>query len=99
MDDCLSCPEGQYPNNNHDSCLPKHTVYLSYEDPLVLVVVLYGQRKIPLAKCPIKAPLPIVHKYYQPGDFIIASITSQVYIFSSPITFQKPPFHETFDDL
>uniref|UniRef100_A0A8C5WXP7 G-protein coupled receptors family 3 profile domain-containing protein n=1 Tax=Laticauda laticaudata TaxID=8630 RepID=A0A8C5WXP7_LATLA len=34
MDDCLSCPEGQYPNNNHDSCLPKQTVYLSYEDTL-----------------------------------------------------------------
>ncbi|XP_029140393.1 vomeronasal type-2 receptor 26-like [Protobothrops mucrosquamatus] len=63
------------------------------------MVVLYGQRKIPLTKCPIKAPLPIVHKYYQLGDFIIASITSQVYIFSSPVTFQKQPSDETFDDL
>ncbi|XP_039180250.1 vomeronasal type-2 receptor 26-like [Crotalus tigris] len=34
MDDCLPCPEGQYPNNNHDSCLPKQIVFLSYEDPL-----------------------------------------------------------------
>ncbi|KAK9397893.1 type-2 vomeronasal receptor [Crotalus adamanteus] len=66
---------------------------------IVLAVVLYGQRMIPLTKCPIKAPLPILHKYYQPGDFIIASITSQVYIFSSPITFQKQPSDETFDDL
>ncbi|XP_070810266.1 vomeronasal type-2 receptor 26-like [Pituophis catenifer annectens] len=69
------------------------------EPTRILAVVLYGQRKIPLAKCPIKAPLPIVHKYYQPGDFIIASITSQVYIFSSPVTFQKPPSDESFDDL
>ncbi|XP_070810267.1 vomeronasal type-2 receptor 26-like [Pituophis catenifer annectens] len=66
---------------------------------IILAVVLYGQRKIPLAKCPIKAPVPILHKYYQPGDFIIASITSQVYIFSSPVTFQKPPSDETFDGL
>ncbi|KAG6539345.1 type-2 vomeronasal receptor [Crotalus adamanteus] len=66
---------------------------------IVLAVVLYGQRKIPLARCPIKAPLPILHKYYQPGDFIIASITSQIYIFSSPVTFQKSPSDETFDDL
>ncbi|XP_063158781.1 vomeronasal type-2 receptor 26-like [Candoia aspera] len=34
MDYCLPCPDGQYPNNNHDSCLPKHIVFLSYEDPL-----------------------------------------------------------------
>ncbi|KAG8140696.1 hypothetical protein E2320_003352, partial [Naja naja] len=101
MDDCVPCPKGQYPNNNHDSCLLKHIVFLSYEDPLgiILVVVLHGQRNIPLVKCPIKAPLPILHKYYKPGDFIIASITSQVYIFSSPVTFQKPPSEETFDDL
>ncbi|XP_070584770.1 vomeronasal type-2 receptor 26-like [Erythrolamprus reginae] len=66
---------------------------------IILVVVPYGQRKIPLAKCPIKAPLPVLHKYYQPGDFIIASITSQIYMFSSPVTFQKQPSEETFDDL
>ncbi|XP_070584771.1 vomeronasal type-2 receptor 26-like [Erythrolamprus reginae] len=66
---------------------------------IILAAVLYGQRKIPLAKCPIKAPMPIVHKYYQPGDFIIASITSQVYIFSSLVNFQEPPSDENFDDL
>ncbi|XP_063158813.1 vomeronasal type-2 receptor 26-like [Candoia aspera] len=54
---------------------------------------------MPLAKCPVTGPLPILHKYYQPGDFIIASITSQVYLFSSPITFQKQPSDETSDDL
>lgn len=34
MDDCSQCPEGQYPNNNHDSCLLKQIVFLSYKDPL-----------------------------------------------------------------
>ncbi|XP_026576826.1 vomeronasal type-2 receptor 26-like [Pseudonaja textilis] len=34
MDDCLPCLEGEYPNNNHDSCLPKQIVFLSYEDLL-----------------------------------------------------------------
>ncbi|XP_025029133.1 vomeronasal type-2 receptor 26-like [Python bivittatus] len=34
MDDCFPCPEGEYPTSNHDSCLPKHIVFLSYEDPL-----------------------------------------------------------------
>lgn len=66
---------------------------------IVLVVALYGQKKIPLAKCPIKILLPVPLKYYQPGDFIIASITSQIYFFSSPVIFQKPPSEEAFDDL
>ncbi|KAM3821240.1 vomeronasal type-2 receptor 26-like [Vipera latastei] len=54
---------------------------------------------VSIAKCPVGKPLFILHKYYQPGDFIIASIFSQIYIFSSPISFQKPPSEEGFDDL
>ncbi|XP_070810268.1 vomeronasal type-2 receptor 26-like [Pituophis catenifer annectens] len=38
-------------------------------------------------------------QYYEPGDFIIAGIFSQIYIFSSPISFQIPPSEEGFDDL
>ncbi|XP_026546090.1 vomeronasal type-2 receptor 26-like [Notechis scutatus] len=55
--------------------------------------------KVSIAKCPVGKPLFILHKYYQPGDFIIAGIFSQIYIFSSPISFQKPPSEEGFDDL
>ncbi|XP_033024132.1 vomeronasal type-2 receptor 26-like [Lacerta agilis] len=34
MDECFQCPEDQYPNDQHDSCIPKYISYLSYEEPL-----------------------------------------------------------------
>ncbi|XP_033024133.1 vomeronasal type-2 receptor 26-like [Lacerta agilis] len=34
MNDCLQCPEDQYPNNLQDSCILKYISYLSYEEPL-----------------------------------------------------------------
>ncbi|XP_029140391.1 vomeronasal type-2 receptor 26-like [Protobothrops mucrosquamatus] len=76
-------------------------------DKVVLFVALvigirtlpHGLSKVSIAKCPVGKPLFILHKYYQPGDFIIATIFSQIYIFSSPISFQKPPSEEGFDDL
>ncbi|XP_033026576.1 vomeronasal type-2 receptor 26-like [Lacerta agilis] len=34
MDDCFQCPEGQHPNINKDSCIPKSVSFLSYEEPL-----------------------------------------------------------------
>ncbi|KAM3823783.1 vomeronasal type-2 receptor 26-like [Vipera latastei] len=34
MDDCFQCPEGQYPNNDQDLCIPKLVTYLSYGDLL-----------------------------------------------------------------
>ncbi|XP_070582735.1 vomeronasal type-2 receptor 26-like [Erythrolamprus reginae] len=34
LDDCFPCPEDQYPNKDKDSCLPKHIIYLTYEEPL-----------------------------------------------------------------
>lgn len=54
--------------------------------------------KVSLSKCTISEPVPILHKYYQPGDLIIAGIISQIYIFSKNITFEKPPASEFFDD-
>ncbi|XP_063158747.1 vomeronasal type-2 receptor 26-like [Candoia aspera] len=59
----------------------------------------HAASKVSTAKCPVGEPLSILHKYYQPGDFIIAGIFSQIYIFSSPIRFQKQPSEESFDDL
>ncbi|XP_060110834.1 vomeronasal type-2 receptor 26-like [Heteronotia binoei] len=54
--------------------------------------------KVSLSKCTISEPVPILHKYYQTGDIIIAGIISQIYIFSKNITFEKPPTSEFFDD-
>ncbi|XP_070810252.1 vomeronasal type-2 receptor 26-like [Pituophis catenifer annectens] len=34
LDDCFPCPEDQYPKKDKDSCLPKRTIYLTYQEPL-----------------------------------------------------------------
>ncbi|XP_077774187.1 vomeronasal type-2 receptor 26-like [Podarcis muralis] len=52
----------------------------------------------PVNKCNIDYPLSVRHKYYQPGDFIIAGIISQFYMFSFEITFEQHPFDELFND-
>ncbi|XP_070584745.1 vomeronasal type-2 receptor 26-like [Erythrolamprus reginae] len=66
---------------------------------IVIVTLPRASSKVSIAKCPVGEPLSILHKYYQPGDFIIAGILSQIYIFLSPISFQKQPSEESFDDL
>ncbi|XP_078234933.1 vomeronasal type-2 receptor 26-like [Pogona vitticeps] len=40
MDDCFKCPEDEYPNENKTRCLPKHVIFLSYEEPLGLSLAL-----------------------------------------------------------
>lgn len=34
MNDCSSCPEDQYPNENKNGCIPRTIHYLSFEEPL-----------------------------------------------------------------
>ncbi|KAF7234805.1 Vomeronasal type-2 receptor 26 [Varanus komodoensis] len=51
------------------------------------------------ATCSISEPLPILHKQYHPGDFIIGGIMSQIYVFSLPITFMQRPSVDLFDEI
>jgi vomeronasal 2 receptor len=39
MDQCIKCPEDQYPNKEKNYCLPKITIILSHEDTLGAVLV------------------------------------------------------------
>ncbi|XP_015266173.1 PREDICTED: vomeronasal type-2 receptor 26-like [Gekko japonicus] len=34
MDNCINCPEDEYPSKGHDRCLPKTISFLSYEESL-----------------------------------------------------------------
>ncbi|XP_039180272.1 vomeronasal type-2 receptor 116-like [Crotalus tigris] len=51
----------------------------------------------PIHSCKLRDPLPIVHKYYQSGDIIIAAIIYQVFFLSNEITFQSVPSYDVLD--
>nr|XP_056720105.1 vomeronasal type-2 receptor 26-like [Euleptes europaea] len=65
---------------------------------LVLALLSQVVCKVLVTKCTLSEPVPILHKYYQSGDLIIAGIISQIYIFSKSITFEKPPSPEFLDE-
>nr|XP_033779274.1 vomeronasal type-2 receptor 26-like [Geotrypetes seraphini] len=37
-ENCMRCPEDHWPNENHNDCLPRTIIFLSYEDPLGAVL-------------------------------------------------------------
>ncbi|XP_032092277.1 vomeronasal type-2 receptor 26-like [Thamnophis elegans] len=66
---------------------------------LILLLLPQTMSNVPVATCNIYYPLPISHRYYQPGDFSIAGIISQVYTFSDPVTFNQHPSHNLLDEI
>ena len=65
---------------------------------LVLVLLPQVISKHPIVHCSIGHHVPILHKYYQSGDLIIAGIMSQIFIFSNTLNFEKHPSLELSDD-
>ncbi|XP_054850238.1 vomeronasal type-2 receptor 26-like [Eublepharis macularius] len=55
--------------------------------------------QVPFVDCPVAKPLPLFHKYYQPGDLIIGGIISHIYISSDVMTFRRHPHQEPIDGL
>lgn len=43
-------------------------------------------------------PLPIPHKFHQPGDLVIGEIVSQVYFHYNNLSFEEQPIHVLIDE-
>ncbi|XP_062840586.1 vomeronasal type-2 receptor 26 isoform X1 [Anolis carolinensis] len=41
-DECFECPGYRYPNNDKDGCLPKEITFLSFEEPLGIVLAVFA---------------------------------------------------------
>ncbi|XP_028560728.2 vomeronasal type-2 receptor 26-like [Podarcis muralis] len=53
--------------------------------------------KVNTMKCPISNPLPVPHEWYQPGDFLIGGMASQITYPASEASFTEHPSGRLFD--
>ncbi|XP_015263341.1 PREDICTED: vomeronasal type-2 receptor 26-like [Gekko japonicus] len=65
----------------------------------VLVLLVQVVCKSPSVQRPTSQPLPIVHKYYQSGDLLIAGIVSHLFKFSDAVKFEECPSPSASDSL
>ncbi|KAG6539407.1 type-2 vomeronasal receptor [Crotalus adamanteus] len=65
---------------------------------IVLMLLSGVLSEVPNMNCIVSDPVPILHKYYQSGDVIVAGILSQIYIFSNTIHFHEKPSTDLFYD-
>ncbi|XP_070584724.1 vomeronasal type-2 receptor 26-like [Erythrolamprus reginae] len=65
----------------------------------IFILLPWTSCDVPVAKCTKSDPRNINHKYYWSGEIIIAGISSQSFMFSNPITFERHPSSEILDDL
>lgn len=66
---------------------------------IVLMFLSQLRYKVLASKCSMDDPVPIFHKSFQSGDFIVAGVMSQIYIFSDRITFRSHPSQKLFDEI
>lgn len=66
---------------------------------LQFLLLLQTVSGIPTAKCVIGKPAPILHRYYQSGEFTIGVIMSQIFVIYDLITFRRHPSQELIDDF
>ncbi|XP_063158470.1 vomeronasal type-2 receptor 26-like [Candoia aspera] len=67
----------------------------------MMIVVFLPHRvcKANAESCTVSEPIPILHKYYQPGDFIIGGIIPQILRPYNPLDFCDHPHHAMIDEL
>ncbi|XP_029140003.1 vomeronasal type-2 receptor 26-like [Protobothrops mucrosquamatus] len=60
----------------------------------ILLIFLFDMvYKYDMKSCKVNDPLPILHTYFQSGDFIMGAITSLVFMPPDPTTFSEDPHH------